>query len=523
MAREVYSRLLLSGTLVARSPLHVGGYGNDVDTDMPLARDGAGHFYVPGTGISGALRNLVENRFGLDLTNEFWGFQDSGGGFASHVLVEDSEIGNPDSLVMEIRDHVGIDRETGSAAEGIKYDRAILPRGTRLSLHLAVEVPSRESRKRALAMLSGIRSALEKGEVRLGAAKSRGLGSIGLMDGNLTEVVLGTRDGILAFLGSGSGMPVPESDIQESGNQYPPKPRRRLGISLTWEPAGPLMVKAGAEGVISDMVPLVTGTNGGVSLVLPGSSVKGALRNHAERIVRTLLDQEKPAWVGNQRPQRFMDALKLPLVNELFGATAEKVNKGDVATSLPGLGAFRVEDCLGTKTISQDQWQAIQNAVDDQSLLRALSHAGLESWSQAYHVAIDRWLGSAAESMLYTVLEPRQTEWEPISMELDLLRLGDKTRLPAVALALLFLRDLASKRIPLGFATNRGMGTIRINDIAFSTDEPSLQGLEKVFTNFCMGTDLETAGIPDQPRGLWDNIQKAWSQWIELETETAKP
>jgi len=490
---------------------------------MPLARDGAGHIYVPGTGISGALRNLVENQFGLELAKDFWGFQDSGGGFASHVLVEDSEIGNPDSLVMEIRDHVGIDRETGSAAEGIKYDRAILPRGTRLSLHLAVEVPSRESRKRALAMLSGIRSALEKGEVRLGAAKSRGLGSIGLDDGTLTEVVLGTRDGILAFLLAGSGTPVSDADIQESANQYPPNPRQRLGISLTWEPSGALMVKAGAEGVASDMVPLVTGTNGGVSLVLPGSSVKGALRSHAERIVRTLLDQENPAWASSERPQRFLDALNLPLVNELFGKTAERVNKGESHTSLPGLGAFRVEDCLGTKTIPQDQWQAIQNAVDDKSLVKALSNAGLEPWSQAYHVAIDRWLGSAAESMLYTVLEPHQTGWEPLTMEIDFLRLEEQTRLPAVALTLLFLRDLASNRIPLGFATNRGMGTIRINDIAFSTDEPSLQGLERIFTNFCLGANLELSGIPKNLCKMWENIQTAWSQWINQETETARP
>src|SRR3954467_4716540 len=101
MARKITSRFHLRGTLLARTPLHVGGYGEDVDTDLPLARNGAGQLYVPGTSLSGALRQWCEEAFddphleygdGRQVTEQVWGYQnrcESTGGSASHVVVED--------------------------------------------------------------------------------------------------------------------------------------------------------------------------------------------------------------------------------------------------------------------------------------------------------------------------------------------------------------------------------------------------------------------------------------------------
>ena len=54
MARQIDGRVRLTGTLIADKPLHVGGYGEDVDTDLPLARDGATGFGMLALGV-GAL------------------------------------------------------------------------------------------------------------------------------------------------------------------------------------------------------------------------------------------------------------------------------------------------------------------------------------------------------------------------------------------------------------------------------------------------------------------------------------
>jgi CRISPR/Cas system CSM-associated protein Csm3 (group 7 of RAMP superfamily) len=165
-------------------------------------------------------------------------------------------------------------------------------------------------------------------------------------------------------------------------------------------------------------------------------------------------------------------------------------------------------DCFGQYRLRVDQWQAIQAADNDRKLRQALTEAGLDPWSQAYHVAIDRWLGSAAESMLYTVLEPHRTEWEPLILEVNLQRLPDDRQLPALALLLLVVRDLANDRLPLGFATHRGMGTVRVERVemvGMDMPEPLTQ----------LGHVVLPGGrLNALPADLRQAMNRAWQQWI---------
>jgi CRISPR/Cas system CSM-associated protein Csm3 (group 7 of RAMP superfamily) len=489
--------------LVTQSPLHVGGHGEEVDTDLPLARDGAGQLYVPGTSLAGALRELAERLFGESVIDELWGYQREDRGHASFVVAEDAEIENSDKVVVEIRDHVGIDREFGSAAENIKYDRAILPCGTRLELRLSVDVETQAKRKLALAMLAALKQALEAGEVRLGAAKTRGLGHVKLDGGQLTEQVFGSRQGILASLRQANGTIVPPTEIDEARQAHPAQPRPRLTLKIHWQPVGPLMVKAGFDGIAADMLHLVSGCDGNVSLVLPGSSVKGALRSQAERIVRTVRGDYSPNWLGTEGKKKFLDAVKLPLVNELFGAAKQSEGEPHL-----GLGALGVMDCFGQHRLTAAQWQAIQAATDDRQLRQALTTAGLQPWSQAYHVAIDRWLGSAAESMLYTVLEPHRTAWEPLTLEVNLQRLPSELQLTAITLLLLVVRDLANDRLPLGFATHRGMGTVCVERV-------ELVGVDLPELLTQLGHVVLPGGrLTELPADLRQAMNRAWQQWI---------
>ena len=171
MARERVSRIRLQGTLVAQTPLHVGGLGDDVDTDLPLARDGAGKLYIPGTSVAGSLRQWSEQAFGEDAAKRHWGYQEAERGHASYVIVEDVPVCDSGSVVVEIRDGVGIDRQWGAAAERIKYDRAILPRGTKLKIALSAEAENAEKRLEMLALLAALKEALEAGRLRMGGVE----------------------------------------------------------------------------------------------------------------------------------------------------------------------------------------------------------------------------------------------------------------------------------------------------------------------------------------------------------------
>ncbi len=509
MARDIYSQICLSGDLVAQSPLHVGGLGDDVDTDLPLACDGLGQLYVPGTSLAGALRELVERLFGQELVNELWGFQEGDKGHASFLFVEDAVIEGDDSIIVEIRDHVGIDREFGAAAEHIKFDRAILPRGTNLPLRLTVEVEDSNKRAQVLAVLGGLIQTLEAGELRLGAAKTRGLGHVVLKNGRLTEQVLNSRQGILAWLREKHGTVISREELQEAMRAYPVRKRPRLEIKISWRPVGPLMVKAGAEGVAVDILPLTSSCNSEVSLVLPGSSVKGSLRNRAEQIIRTLFNNIAPPWRKENGRRKFLDAVRVELVNELFGQAGDKTHQNVCGDWLPGQGALGVRDCFAEKRIGRRQWQAIESAENDKTLNEALEDGGLSTWSEAYHVAIDRWLGSAAESMLYTVLEPHAMDWEPLVLELNLDRLPFHVRVPALILLFLVIRDLAGGRVPLGYATHRGMGHVEIDRVEiFGKDLPEeLHPLEEV--------TLEHGQLNHLPDAFRRELNRTWQQWLK--------
>ncbi|RMG02439.1 MAG: hypothetical protein D6741_03740, partial [Planctomycetota bacterium] len=198
--------------------MHVGGFGEDVETDLPLARDGTGRYYIPGTSIAGALRQWCLRAFGPETVRDVWGFQGRGNsGHASLVELDDMTLADEVDPFVEIRDGVGIDRQWGVAAEHIKFDRAVLPRGTSLRFCMTVLVPSPDLRNMALAMLGNLRDALAAGRIRLGAAKSRGLGKIVLENARIVEQRLDSREGILQSLDSpDSGRTVTDDEIRSA-------------------------------------------------------------------------------------------------------------------------------------------------------------------------------------------------------------------------------------------------------------------------------------------------------------------
>ena len=59
MGRLLRSSIRVDGDLVATTPVHSGGPGESVLSDLPLAVDGKGTVYFPGTGIAGPLRGVV--------------------------------------------------------------------------------------------------------------------------------------------------------------------------------------------------------------------------------------------------------------------------------------------------------------------------------------------------------------------------------------------------------------------------------------------------------------------------------
>ena len=196
------------------------------------------------------------------------------------------------------------------------------------------------------------------------------------------------------------------------------------------------------------------------SLLLPGTSIRGALRSHCSRIARSIVSDsegsDELAMPGDVHKQLAADPL---LVRYLFGTTEYR-------------GAVHVHDCEG---------QIPTEAEKDKPLKLTRN-------------AIDRVTGSAAHGALYSELLYPHATWDSIRIDVDHAQLcrnirqdpGD-FRLPApsssdkdyelpgfkihlraaILLLTMAITDLCEGVLPLGGGTGGGLGFIDVSRVSF--------------------------------------------------------
>jgi CRISPR/Cas system CSM-associated protein Csm3 (group 7 of RAMP superfamily) len=460
MGRDVSRVIEVTGELVCCGPLHVGDWRAGPGNRLPVQRDGQHRLLIPGSSIAGALRSwicgaaAIGGPFDADL---LFGHIVPGteGGEASLLQVDDA-VGE---AVLDHRDGVAIDRATGAAASGYLYEREVVPAGARFSFRLTAHEP-RAVAARVDEAVKCLVAALAAGRITFGARRSAGLGRMRLESARIREGDQATRSGMVAWLrrepaASASDHPVIVAD-------------GKLQITIKWAARTPVLVQDSVQGTVVDALPLagrVPGDSGRLQLawLLPGSSIKGALRSHAERIVRTLR--------GIETCGQFADVLRdreLGPVLTLFGFAGDR--SGPAASTYQpsgSRGALDVTDCYSRARFDDAAWQQVltaysDNGDPDQELavlrgrLTGLPAAGRPRISQ--HVAIDRWTGGAADGLLFSVLETAGTEWEDLTLALDTRRCRDDPLV--LPLLLLLLRDLNDGWVHLGFGGTRGRGVI---------------------------------------------------------------
>ncbi|MBF2056634.1 MAG: hypothetical protein IGQ45_05280 [Cyanobacterium sp. T60_A2020_053] len=498
MARKIHSRYRITGNLISCSPIHVGGVGGNADTDMALAVNGEGKFYIPATSLAGAMRAYIAT-LNPKITDEIWGFQEEKGdkGHASFVIVEDAVI---NSTIMEIRDGVAIDRYSGTASDGMKFDRAILPKGVTIPLSLIFErdnTLSESDWQDYQNLFAQLICALKEGEIYLGAAKSRGLGRVKLYDEKVIEEDLSSPTGILDILNNQAKI-VDWSSLYASGQNC----QNKLDITIKWSAKGAVMVKSEGDGMAVDILPLVSRVDSSLTFVIPGSSLKGVWRSQAERIIRTVCNHS----LDYEHKDKFDQQVKLELIKTLFGAPAEL---DDNQNQLGYLSCFAVDDCFATIPMTSHQWASITDATSDSSLRNCLNNIGLQHTQQGYHGAVDRWVGGAAEGFLYTTLEPFGVNWQPIEISINLQRLkqyNDKLFLPSLALFLLVLRDFMESKIPIGFGVNRGMGAVNVKEVTING-----KGLDDELKAL---SEVTLTSFKNLDNGLLTSLNSHWQLWL---------
>ena len=392
------------------------------------------------------------------------------------------------------RHGVGIDRTTGAASDGALYEHEFLPRGTAFGIRITAEgrdgekmgrdqsegIPGPAPSDSVKKLLEIIVDILKSGAVCLGGRTGSGQGTIRVIEPKLRRTGKTTDTGALtapadvldALIGPDSeGTPVP----LELGGWSVEKPTR---ITIDWwSPTGIFVAEdekltkqrkeeaqkkdPTANGVTEPLRdPSVPWDE--AQLLIPGTSIRGALRSRASRIARTVLAARDELSTFASHDLHEQIAAEPNLVRYMFGSTEYR-------------GAVTVHDCLSTERGKR---------------------------IEVTHNAIDRWTGGVIDGGLFTEAVYLGTEWEPITIDIDLRQLlsnieaekGEAKSKPkeaetketqqdvqkdsqqqehayapyaraAYVLLGLVLAELSAGTLPLGSRSTRGLGQVVVSTI----------------------------------------------------------
>jgi CRISPR-associated RAMP protein (TIGR02581 family) len=207
-------------------------------------------------------------------------------------------------------------------------------------------------------------------------------------------------------------------------------------LDLSLRPCGPILIKSGQEGADPtkpDMEFVETSHQQGRSIYLPGSSLKGAIRAQAERIVRTIGSDHRP-----DDPAKLWAADPLKLADYKY---LDEVKEG---TEIYKLSSF-TDQIFGSTAIAS-RFRIEDAYPEDLEAVKIEERNG---------VAIDRVFGSVVPGALFNF---EVCTGGTFKTKLHLKNFS----LSQLGLIALVLRDLNDGWFGVGFAKSRGLGQVEV-------------------------------------------------------------
>ncbi|MBX2929798.1 MAG: hypothetical protein KF852_18335 [Saprospiraceae bacterium] len=277
---RVTGKVILLATLSNESPLLIGRGGGDA-VDIEVMRLPDGKPYIPASSIAGCLRRFTNGEDGY-----FWGRtgrKDKTGKsepdpLQSHIRFEDlipEAPYKPEDVVM--RDGVKIDHKKGTAEDGKKYDYQVVE--PELSFPFRAEITLRASMKTEWGtFVEGIKAALESPHFRIGANTNTGFGKMTCTGFQAFYFEFPTHaDAWFEYLENGT-ISIPEMPLEVAAQQLG---KGSFSIEATFRLKSSLMI--GAYGIKGDE-PDKSQLKSRGRHVLPGKSIRGAIRHRAVKI-----------------------------------------------------------------------------------------------------------------------------------------------------------------------------------------------------------------------------------------------
>lgn len=587
-------RYYFSAQLHFNTPLHIGAGLSDDFTDLPVYRNANSQLLIPGSSLAGVLRGQATRlapRLGFEPCKALYarGKNDDEKGrpcgcqvcklfgdinpvdnestlakysaAASKVWIYDAVMKNSSGVPM-VRDHVGIQRQTGTAnrAAVARFDQEVISQGAIFILKLQW---SGLDDNQEILLASILAEWLENnGRGNLGGGGSRGLGSFSLLYPSLKGWDFNEPEHLMAYLenddpwdakyiGSNeekAGGKAREwlEDKLKKGRQnivasnYPLSSSESLAkfinnsiLSSCWvsfdftlQAEGPFLTNDLAQQALTgfDHAPLMGGIFKAGGPVLPGSSLRGAMRSQAEKILRTLSSYR----AGNEKEpgQCFLDHCPAcdPLIRGDEDGKSMNIPLESCDSLLTRNGIkteIEPEDgdlCLACQLFGSPRWGS-RLRVEDASLVPNT----YPNYKALDFLAIDRFTGGGLAGAKFDAL----ALWKPAFQVRILIENPQRWELGLLALV---LRDLEEDMISVGFGASKGFGKVKANNWKVTFDFLDDKDLPFAANNLSRLSNIRGVGLYRRTiltekgalagNEIWNELCQEWLKDFQTEWQS---
>ena len=302
---KITKKYVIHTKMETLAPIRIASGMDDGITDIIILKNKQGKAFIPGTSLAGVLRSAMKNIYGEEVVAHIFGHIKNNGGEQSMLNISDIIL---DGSELIYRDGVAIDTYRGVGKKGAKYDFEALDKGA--FGELCIEMTVRNKQKpfditylhNDFAVSGDFYSEviativdLLTGGISVGSLTTKGFGLIGSK--KPTELYCfdftdGAADKWLAYI-TESKLPkafyIGSADKVAAGNMNVFTIEADFAVSSSliirdYDEAQEINDANGKK----DLKLAAVQMKSGADLIIPGSSIKGALRSRAQKIIMSL-------------------------------------------------------------------------------------------------------------------------------------------------------------------------------------------------------------------------------------------
>lgn len=486
------SEYFITATIHLKTALHIGTGKGGGAADSSVRRRGDGTIFIPGRAIGGSLRTLatrIAPRLGYvhcyalqeklpkepcpcPVCDLFGNIRPTDPEQKPADEARASSLWIYDALINEthltyVRDGVGIDRSSGTASRHVKFSYETVPAGTTfvLKMRLAARPEEKETN---MILLAAVLAEWQSGRGQLGSNVARGLGQFWLEGVEVRQTKLATADDLITYLRAANIIDSAQLEanwqedwLNKALKKRSPVPANAhamsvpttfLQVEFTLAFEDLFLLNDPIAGLLSgfDHAPLVemVNTDGVGRPVLSGSSLRGVLRSHAEKIARTLATIH---WGQDEATAYQKFTTHCPACNVLTRDADAALASCDSRLNIPSTSETPESAlCLSCRLFGS-QRRGSRLWVRDAHVVKEVLDEN--DWQAQDFLAIDRFTGGGVSGAKFDAAPLRRLSFkgqlilqDPVAWELGWL--------------VLILRDLAQGQLTVGMGAAKGFGRL---------------------------------------------------------------